>query len=493
MQPEIHFDFSHPASATAPPPTARQRQRVYSALNEPLALGRDGQTPSHFVSTSGHVQLSPKSPAAAWASSLGECSDWRCGCSRMRRPEVRRSFRDLIADKVSESLGGDASGIRYVSIGSGLLLMDFEILCALEMRGLKIGTITLADTSYAYARGVVGDARIDTLDGNAYDKAGFEAYYRPLCGKKWEDMWENALTPAHVAEALKSLARFFPSTQVRVFPSVEHLRQACLALPDVYAGNDVLVHCDAAGIERATSRALACACLAADRYAFHLNNYGAHADTFSSAGEPWPSTCKFDALTREQVDYLDALLEERSAAECWRCCAAVDEEAEGAWQEAEAEVDAACGGRRIVDEEDARCRRFDAGVLEERRKCIARLLRRPKVDDDQGGSTAAADADARQQQQKQQQMAMQKREANGSALLEGAQQPASPSLSTPPPAPPAPRIATAACGAALAAPSWAPAAASVVCVPSVWLGMRRNSARAAWREPKCCRSPSRLV
>jgi hypothetical protein len=368
----------------------------------------------------------------------------------MRRPEVRRSFREFVADKVNESLGGHGGPIRYVSIGSGLLLMDFEILCALEMRGLTIESITLADTSYAYARGVVGDARIDALDGNAYDRSGFEAYYKPLVGSRWQSMWDNALTPEHVAAALAQLARFFPSAQVKVFPTVEHLRQACLALPDEYARNDVLVHCDAAGIDRDASRAVACACLAVDRFAFHLQNHGSHADAFSSACEPWPSPCKFDALTREQMEYLNALLEERSSAECWRCSEAMDHDDDEEDQGTGA-GEAGRGRRHIVDEPDARCRRFDADVVEERRKLVARLLKRSKGFDCQAGAVTTA-AETPQPQQAKELM-------SGSSPVTAFDQA---------------RATTAAAAVE--------AAVAHAFFKAAWLGTHRNAARAVWRE-----------
>ena len=112
MASQFYYNFSHNKDDKRRPPTERQRAKVQQALNPKLQMwGHE-----HAISSSGHVQFSPVSPVALWASALGECSDWRCGCSRMTRPEIRRSFRDLVADKVAERWH-DEEGAAWVGGG----------------------------------------------------------------------------------------------------------------------------------------------------------------------------------------------------------------------------------------------------------------------------------------------------------------------------------------------------------------------------------------
>ena len=455
------YDFSYRASDTAPPPTGRQRKKVYCALNEPCAF----QTGSAYViSKSGHVQLSLRSAASRWASSLGECSDWRCGCSRMRRPEVRRSFKDLVAAKGAESIGAE-HGVHYVSVGSGLLLIDFEILCALEERGLRIERITVIDTAYRYALGVVGDARIDSLDGNAYDRCGFEAFYKPRCGAQWEQVWESALTPERVAEAIQQLARFFPSAEVRVFPSIERFRASCSESPEVYGGNNCFVHCDAGGVDRESSRAAASACLTDGALAFYLENMGGHERLESMGAEPWPSKSKFDPLSDVEVAYLHSLLEVRSVAECWQCLVS------------------AGGERTLVDQVDERCACFDPAVVDERRKVVARLLRRQREGQmgakppSSSAPAAAASAAA---------VALAAPAAAAPAAVAAAAAAADRSHATEPPPPTVTPLGDL---PNLVAPLGGELTMTCGLLPTVWLGSKRNAARAGWRVrargPRC--------
>ena len=70
-----------------------------------------------------------------WLSELFECNDPRCGCYRPAHPEVRHQFRDLFVERVAASVRARSRPrIRYVSIGSGGLLFDLELLVALQSR-----------------------------------------------------------------------------------------------------------------------------------------------------------------------------------------------------------------------------------------------------------------------------------------------------------------------------------------------------------------------
>ena len=58
---------------------------------------------------------------------------------------MRRHFRDLVVARTEAqlsvslgALGNERSAVRYVTVGSGQLLTDFEILCGLVSAGLEI-------------------------------------------------------------------------------------------------------------------------------------------------------------------------------------------------------------------------------------------------------------------------------------------------------------------------------------------------------------------
>ena len=72
----------------------------------------------------------------------------------MTRPSVRHSFRKLVVDMAVK----ENRPVRYVSIGSGGLLMDFEIIIGLLDKGLTILSVTVIDQSYGPIR--------DRLDAN---------------------------------------------------------------------------------------------------------------------------------------------------------------------------------------------------------------------------------------------------------------------------------------------------------------------------------------
>ena len=72
----------------------------------------------------------------------------------MTRPSVRHSFRKLVVDMAAK----ENRPVRYVSIGSGGLLMDFEIIIGLLDKGLTILSVTVIDQSYGPIR--------DRLDAN---------------------------------------------------------------------------------------------------------------------------------------------------------------------------------------------------------------------------------------------------------------------------------------------------------------------------------------
>ena len=78
---------------------------------------------------------------------FGECGDSRCGCYRLWRPEVRERFRHWVVGAATDGLA-DLERVRYVTVGCGLLLADFEILCGLVERGLTLECVVAIDRCY---------------------------------------------------------------------------------------------------------------------------------------------------------------------------------------------------------------------------------------------------------------------------------------------------------------------------------------------------------
>ena len=122
-------------------------------LRVQLALASSSNAESAFVRAGKQVKLNPSIQAYP---ALAECGDVMCSCYRLARPWVRSLCRDLAvklmldADAKSgccdPSSGG--GGLRYVSIGSGSLLADLELLTALQSAGFVIASATFVDPSY---------------------------------------------------------------------------------------------------------------------------------------------------------------------------------------------------------------------------------------------------------------------------------------------------------------------------------------------------------
>ena len=124
------------------------------------------------------AELPPVPEMLKW---FGECALADCGCSRPTFPRVRPSFREAVlartvaaqraagpsppppppqpstdrASLVTE--GGSSSsalaspGLCYVSVGSGMLLFDLELLTALRVAGVTIASIALIDSATSYS------------------------------------------------------------------------------------------------------------------------------------------------------------------------------------------------------------------------------------------------------------------------------------------------------------------------------------------------------
>ena len=96
-----------------------------------------------------HVSFKPATPHAGLFGSLAECGEAGCGCNRLTTPMARRNFRKALVQTALQAGLGLSTPIRYVSVGSGLLLFDLEILIALQQAGLQVESAALVDTAYS--------------------------------------------------------------------------------------------------------------------------------------------------------------------------------------------------------------------------------------------------------------------------------------------------------------------------------------------------------
>lgn len=80
---------------------------------------------------------------------LGEVGDAMRGTHRLTKPEVRRCFVKRVVEMYLNHIAVQSRrGLRYVGLGSGLCLVDFEILACLAQRGVTATSIVLVDPLY---------------------------------------------------------------------------------------------------------------------------------------------------------------------------------------------------------------------------------------------------------------------------------------------------------------------------------------------------------
>ena len=199
------------STADVPKPAGGEatRQEVRSLLlsNEAEYTSLDGMV---------RVEHHGQPPLSIWAADFGECADASCGCYRIAWPNVRRDFRNLVVLRTAAAAtvdGADMAGlaaVRYVSVGCGSLLSDFEILCGLQAKRLPISSIIVVDTCYGE---------------------------RPS---------------EHHLACFKLLAGFFHPARVAAFSSLELLQGAALGAPDLYGRATTYVHLHAEPFARFT-------------------------------------------------------------------------------------------------------------------------------------------------------------------------------------------------------------------------------------------------
>lgn len=149
----------------------------------------------------------PYSPFAG----LGESGE----SHRLAQPEVRARLRDFLVRRLGEAQRAgthwwDERGLRYASLGSGLLLFDLELLERLRLEGIRVCHISLIDCTYRQPK---VDAR------------------RAL--REFAD-WQRC-----AAQMLKHKA-----ADILAFGSLGHFFQAA-GEGGVAAGCHLLLHCDA--------------------------------------------------------------------------------------------------------------------------------------------------------------------------------------------------------------------------------------------------------
>ena len=118
-----------------------------------------GQREDGYEKRGGFIRFVDNPSISERVSAFGECASDTCGCNRLTRPMVRSSFRDGVLAALSATLAPQGlhmttdglvspPWVRYVTLGSGLLLTDFEILCGLVERGFRIESIVAVDIAY---------------------------------------------------------------------------------------------------------------------------------------------------------------------------------------------------------------------------------------------------------------------------------------------------------------------------------------------------------
>jgi hypothetical protein len=172
---------------------------------------------------------------------FGECDDSNCGCYRLTNPQARLRFRQLVAEVVDSalrdsSLEQSSLPVRYVTLGSGALLTDFEILLDLWSRGLTIESIVAIDMAYS------GD------DSDAF----FGGYRRALSG----------------------LATFFAPARVFSFRHASDYLKAVEERQSLFGDANVFVSCDAAGVGHDLTMSVMASALSPGHMAFELSNAG---------------------------------------------------------------------------------------------------------------------------------------------------------------------------------------------------------------------------
>ena len=206
---------------------------------------------------------------------------------------MRRHFIDVVTRLTVEQMDCNPphhERIRYVTVGSGSLLTDWEILCSLNANGLtQIESIIAIDTLY-------------------------------------DESSDSDHAPGSI-EAIKQLSEFVgPSTRVLSFGSLSAYEDACRLEPHVYGNATTFIHCDAGTVTSESVRTAAAAALLQGGHLFSLSNLGlgvagkvdsefAGSDAHGSGDDP-AQKGKLDESLRSR-QYWSAQLRDGSSIEAW--------------------------------------------------------------------------------------------------------------------------------------------------------------------------------
>ena len=84
-----------------------------------------------FETRDGQLRIAADAQLSTWLAELGECADPNCGCYRPKHPSVRQRFKQMLLASVRAPTTQHPR-LRYVSVGSGGLLYDLELILALR-------------------------------------------------------------------------------------------------------------------------------------------------------------------------------------------------------------------------------------------------------------------------------------------------------------------------------------------------------------------------
>mmetsp|Transcript_14152 Transcript_14152/g.23547 ORF Transcript_14152/g.23547 Transcript_14152/m.23547 type:complete len:563 (-) Transcript_14152:205-1893(-) len=307
------FDAYAPTCFTAtagsrkhPLPTDSERKLVRAALlTSPASWSMQHPRSDTHEFRDGQIRVK-HGPAFRWASELGECADSRCGCYRLWRPDVRRRFREIVRKVTIEQLTASGSHrVRYVTVGSGQLLTDFEVLCALTEAGCTIDSVIAIDTCYA----VKGEVPIQPSSSPTNDATEKD---RP------------AVPNDTASAALAQIASFFSPANVFAFSSLERYVDAVRLEPHLYAHATTLVQCDAGDVPAKAMSEAAVDTLAAGGHMFKLNNLGLGTmqdDKQGENGGGHDANCASSAMSHDRKTHRQfwrAQLRDSSSIEAWR-------------------------------------------------------------------------------------------------------------------------------------------------------------------------------
>ena len=230
--------------------------RIRRTIAERILTGANAPVANTYVNRDGSVRLSlVEKLLATYCHAFGECGGDGCGCNRLKRPHCRQRFRELVATRTASALL--QRPVRAVTLGSGELLTDFEILLGLWSRGVAIESVVAIDTSYKADKG------------------------------------------SHL-RALDALAVFFAPCRVFSCASAEDYSTAVAMQPELYGRANLFIYCDAAAVPYESFRQAASAALLDGSLAFELANVNRGHDGQLAPLEKWlPSHLKSGEAGRD--------------------------------------------------------------------------------------------------------------------------------------------------------------------------------------------------